>query len=152
MRTEAASEAWRTILRLVLEGEGQGRVHAVCRTSGLSPGLLKTLMQLSEDEPQAMRDLAETWGCDASYVTSLVDGLEERGLAERRPHPTDRRVKTVVLTDRGAEARADLLARLWEPPPAFSALDDDEQEQLRDLLVRVAGADPRLAPSRSSVA
>ncbi len=143
--TEAAAEAWRAVLRLMFESEGRGRMQAVCRASGISPGLAKALMHLSPEQPQAMRDLAEHWGCDASYVTALVDGLEERGFAERRPHPTDRRVKTVVLTARGAEAQAEVLARLWEPPAAFSALAPEEQEQLRDLLRKVAGADEPLA-------
>lgn len=145
MASDAARDAWRTMMRLVFDGEAHGRMHEVCRTSGLSPGLMKTLLQLSPEDPFAMRDLADRWGCDASYVTALVDGLEERGLAERRPHPTDRRVKTVVLTDKGEQAREETLARLGDPPPALSALTDDEQEQLRDLLGKVADADPRLA-------
>ena len=132
-------------MRLVFDGEAHGRMHEVCRFSGLSPGLVKTLLQLSSEDPRAMRDLADRWGCDASYVTALVDGLEERGLAERRPHPTDRRVKTVLLTAEGTQARAEMLARLGEPPPAFSALTDDEQRQLRDLLRKLADADSRLA-------
>ena len=135
---------------MMFESEGRGRMQTVCRASGISPGLVKALMHLSPEEPQAMRDLAEHWGCDASYVTALVDGLEERGFAERRPHPTDRRVKTVVLTAQGAKAKTDVLARLWEPPAAFSALTDEEQEQLRDLLRKVADADERLA-SRSAM-
>ena len=139
-------------MRLVFDGEAHGRMHEVCQFSGLSPGLMKTLLQLSADDPRAMRDLAVRWGCDASYVTALVDGLEERGLAERRPHPTDRRVKTVALTAKGTRARARMLARLGEPPPAFSALTEDEQEQLRDLLCKVADADARLAPSQPSTA
>jgi DNA-binding MarR family transcriptional regulator len=129
------------MLRLMFEGEGQRRMPAVCRTAGISPSLVKTLIYLSREEPHAMRDLAEHWGCDASYVTALVDGLEERGLAERRPHPTDRRVKTVVLTPEGAEVKAGVLARLWQPPASFSALSDEEQEQLCTLLRKVADAD-----------
>lgn len=47
-------------------------------------------------------------------VTSLVDGLEKLGLAERAPHPTDRRTTLATLTERGAAvaeaATADLNA------------------------------------------
>ena len=53
-----------------------------------------------------MRDLAEYFRCDPSYVTSLVDGLESAGLAERRSHPTDRRVKMVALSHSGVDALA----------------------------------------------
>lgn len=34
-------------------------------------------------------------------VTQLVDALEARNLAERRPHPTDRRTTLAVLTEDG---------------------------------------------------
>lgn len=145
--TLAASEAWRTMLRLMFEGEGHGRVPALCRTLGIPPSMIKTLMNLSPDEPRAMRDLAEHWGCDASYVTTLVDDLEERGFAERRPHPTDRRVKTIVLTPAGADLQRQVSEALWQPPQSFAALDDAEACQLRDLLLKVAGADPTLSPS-----
>jgi DNA-binding MarR family transcriptional regulator len=49
-----------------------------------------------------MRALAREWRCDASTATWIVDRLEGKGLAERRAHATDRRVKLVVLTPRGA--------------------------------------------------
>ena len=148
MSTDAARQAWRTMQRLLFDGESHGRMHQACRTVGGPPSLVKALIHLSPEEPRPMRDLADHWGCDASYVTSLADGLEQQGLAERRPHPTDRRVKTLVLTEKGAEARAAVLALLWEPPPAFGALTEDEQVTLRDLLQKVADADEVLRTSR----
>ena len=92
-----------------------------------------------------MGDLAEHWGCDASWVTNLADGLQERGLAERRPHPTDRRVKTIVLTEEGRARRERALELLAEPPSAFAALSAAEQRQLRDLLKKLTAADPELS-------
>jgi len=110
------------------------------------------MFYLSQEEAHPMRDLAEHWGCDASYVTSLVDGLEERGFAERRPHATDRRIKTVVLTAEGAQTKAAVLARLWEPPSSFSALSEDEREQLCKLLRKLADADTTIASGRLTIA
>ena len=133
--------------QLMFEGEGHGRMHQVCSTVGVPPSLIKTLIHLSPDEPKPMRDLAERWGCDASYITGLIDGLEERGMAERRPHSTDRRIKTVVLTPDGAKAREQVLEMMWQPPQSFSALSGAEACQLRDLLGKVAAADPVLATS-----
>lgn len=133
------------------EGEAHDRMHKVCKSIGIPPSMIKTLMHLSPDQPRAMRDLAETWACDASYVTALVDDLEERGFAERRPHPTDRRVKTVVLTAQGAEIRDLVTSRLWEPPAAFSSLTAAEQRRLRDLLAKVARADAALGEPQRGV-
>jgi DNA-binding MarR family transcriptional regulator len=110
----------------------------------MTPAVLKSLFHLSEEHPTPMRDLADHWGCDASYITSIVDTLEARGWAERQTFPADRRVKTVALTESGAKAKAEVLGLLWEPPRAFDALTAAEQRQLRDLLRKVARADEHL--------
>src|SRR3954454_3135766 len=136
----AASEAWRAMRRMLMSGEGHRRMLSACSAAGMTPGLLKMAMQLSTDNPQPMRDLALRLHCDASYVTSVVDGLEQQGIAERRPHPRDRRVKTVVLTEHGESVLRGVNAILDTPPTAFEVLDATEQAQLRDLLVRVAEA------------
>lgn len=47
---------------------------------------------------------------DPSNITLLSTKLEERGLAERRPHPGDGHVRTLVLTTEGRKVREQLLA------------------------------------------
>src|SRR5262245_45572709 len=106
--SQAARDAWASMSALFIEGEAHDRIHRICSELELSPPLLKAFVHLGTVDEQGgfrMSDLAETWGCDASYVTTLADGLQERGLAERRPHPTDRRVRTIVLTDEGRAKR-----------------------------------------------
>ena len=136
-RETAAGEAWRVLYELVFEREGQQRFHEACDATGLAPGGLKTLLQLSPDEPVPMRDLADFFRCDPSYVTSLVDGLEAAGLAERRSHPTDRRVKMVVLSRSGVEALAQVRKILGEPPASFAVLSTAELVRLRSLLAKL---------------
>jgi DNA-binding MarR family transcriptional regulator len=148
VRTKAAREAWKTIFDLLFRGEAHTRFTDAAAAMGVSPGALKSLVHLEPGEGVPMRDLADHWRCDASYVTSLTDVLEERGLARRLPHPTDRRVKMIVLTDAGVAARKQALDLLYDPPVAFGALTVAEQRQLRGLLAKVASADPGLAASR----
>ena len=81
-----------------------------------------------------MRALAGTLCCDASLATWLVDRLEERGLAERRTPPNDRRVKTVVLTPLGIATRQRLRASFYDPPGALMDLDVSSLESLRNEL------------------
>lgn len=126
--------------QLLLSGEGHRQLLEACSEAGITPGMLKMSMQLSTDEALPMRELARRFHCDASYVTSIVDGLEQAGVAERRPHPSDRRIKTVVLTDRGAEVLNRVNAMLDVVPAAFDVLSSEEQAQLRDLLGRVLAA------------
>ncbi len=148
MRTKAAREAWRTIFDLLFRGEAHNRFTDAAAAVGVSPGVLKSLFHLEPGQGIPMRDLADHWRCDASYVTSVTDVLEERGLARRWPHPTDRRVKMIVLTDAGAAARKRAFDLLYDPPAAFGALTVVEQRQLRDLLAKVASADTGLTSAR----
>jgi DNA-binding MarR family transcriptional regulator len=141
--TAAGEEAWRLLQELLMNGEMQGRMRNACAAIGGPPSIVKTLFQLRPGEPIAMRDLAEQFACDASYITELVDGLEEQGLATRQPHPSDRRVRTVVLTDKGAAARETVQQVMWQVPEVFSALTAAEQRQLRDLVRKLVDADLR---------
>lgn len=50
-----------------------------------------------------LKDLAELAQISKQAVTQIVDGLEERGLAERRRSATSSRTKIVTLTDQGLE-------------------------------------------------
>jgi len=139
---QAAGDAWQAMYRLVFEGEGQQRFHEACDAIGLTPGVLKTLLVLRSDHPTPMRELSDRFHCDPSYVTSLVDGLEAAGMAERRTHPTDRRVKMVALSRHGEAAQAQVRKVLGEPPASLSALGTDELHHLAALLAKVAGAGP----------
>lgn len=147
MSTQEARDAWASMHALFVEGEAHDRVHRICAELDLAPPLLKAFVYLGADPDGPglrMGDLAEHWGCDASYVTAIVDGLQERGLAERQPHPTDRRVRTIVLTPEGRARRERALELLSEPPTAFEVLTRAEQRQLRDLLRKLTAADPEL--------
>jgi DNA-binding MarR family transcriptional regulator len=67
-------------------------------------------------------------------VAWLVDRLEERGLVERRTPPSDRRVKTVVLTPLGIKTRNKLRQSFYDPPGALRSLDATSLETLRHEL------------------
>jgi DNA-binding MarR family transcriptional regulator len=92
------------------------------------------LQYLNPANPVAMTELASIHCCDASNITGLVDKLEARGLIERIPSPTDRRVKMIAVTRAGAELRRKLLDRIAQPPAFITSLSESEQKTLRDLL------------------
>ena len=142
--------AWRAVQEMLLHGEVQNRLAKACAHHDLAPSSVKALLRLSGSKPTAMRELAVAFACDASYITAVVDALEQRGFATREPHPTDRRIRTVVLTEHGREVSASLLDLLSEPPPALAVLDAQEQRQLADLLERVAAADEKLVARREA--
>ena len=131
---DPAREAWSIIAGLFFGDEVHNRFHDACQAIGISPPGLKALLSMEPHEAQAMRALATEWRCDASWVTSLVDSLEDLGLVERKVLPADRRVKTVVLTAAGVEAKAKALHVLHQPPPLIADLPRKQQLALRDAL------------------
>jgi DNA-binding MarR family transcriptional regulator len=136
-KRDLATEVWRLMAEFTFANFQRSAHVAHLRKLGLTPGHLKALAVLDPDEPRPMRALADALSCDASQVTWLVDRLEERGLAERRSLPNDRRVKTVALTSAGVQARATLSQMYYEPPEDLLALDAPSLEALRSELSKL---------------
>ena len=85
--------------------------------------------------PLTMRDLAERMACEPSNATFVIDRLEEQGLVERRPHPSDRRAKQLVLTPEGTTLRDRLIEMLTADSP-LAMFTQQEQTTLQELLLR----------------
>ncbi len=121
---------------MALAGEVAGRMHDGLERLELTGPTANLLWILDPDaEPQPLRKLAALMRCDPSNISLLSAQLEERGLAERRPHPRDGRVRTLVLTAEGRKVRERLLAVVVRHSP-FAHLGDEEQLLLQSLLAR----------------
>ncbi|SEQ53145.1 MarR family winged helix-turn-helix transcriptional regulator [Lentzea albida] len=121
---------------MALAGEVEGRMHSGLERLELTGPTANLLWILDPDaEPQPLRKLAALMRCDPSNISLLSAQLEERRLAERRPHPRDGRVRTLVLTAEGRDVRERLLAIVARQSP-FARLDDEEQSRLRSLLAK----------------
>jgi MarR family transcriptional regulator, organic hydroperoxide resistance regulator len=110
--------------------------HAEARLTPYTLSLKHNWTLHALDEPMSMSALADRLGIDASYVTTIADQLEERGLIERRPHPTDRRIKSLALTPEGRRLRETLADELWVDVPVLDALTTAERRELWRLLSR----------------
>lgn len=116
----------------------RGRMLKVAQEFGLAPQQTFALRSLRPDEPIKLSDLAQTLHCDNSTVTGLADRLEKAGLAERQAHPTDRRVRTLALTERGKVVRQLYIDRVSTAPEAMQNLSDEDAAILFEILSRVA--------------
>ena len=104
---------------------------------GLTPAAARALHEIDPDRPLPARDLAEQLRCDRSNVTALVDKLEQAGLVERRVDPTDRRQKTLVVTEAGRRMR-DRVHQVMSDSRLLGGLTTDELATLSELVWKVS--------------
>lgn len=112
---------------------------AVLARTGLTMRDIRVLLFLANNPAlDTARDVAECRGIPKSQVSQAVEVLVGRGLLERRPDRTDRRVVRLRITEAGAplareaqEIQAACGARLLE------CLAETEREQFLDLLEKV---------------
>jgi DNA-binding MarR family transcriptional regulator len=114
---------------------------ATLRDRGLSLQSYK-LMRALEHSDHSMREVSEILHISPRTVTDMADGLEARGLVTRGPHPMDRRVTLLHLTEEGGRQLASAAALAEQSHHgAMAGLSQQDQQTLRGLLDRVAPAD-----------
>jgi len=99
------------------------------------------LMQLIDAHPGlTQRQLVSRSLIDPSSMVAVIDELQERGLVERRRHPSDRRSHAVHITAKGRRTleRARKVANDFAEQ-ILAPLSADERETLRVLLRKLAG-------------
>jgi len=92
------------------------------------------------DTSMAMKELGRRMGCDPSFVTSIADTLEKRGLATREPSADDRRIKNLVLSPEGLAVKQRLEADLLSRMPWTRVLDEAERVCLLGLVRKMTEA------------
>lgn len=122
-----------------LIGKIVGQAEQLAQRLGVPVPFVKALHTL--DCPMAMKELGKRMHCDPSFVTLVADMLEKRGLARREPHPADRRVKNLVLTEDGQALKCKVEEELSSRMPWNRALDENERAQLLSLIRKMLGAD-----------
>jgi DNA-binding MarR family transcriptional regulator len=105
----------------------------------LSPATGLVLSILTDSgTPLAPNQIADHLIISRASVTSLLDSLEKRGYARRRPHPSDRRMIWVEPTDLGRQIAAEFRPIVHQHQKAWlGVLNEKEQEQLVEMLRRI---------------
>jgi DNA-binding MarR family transcriptional regulator len=107
----------------------------------LQPPEFRVLNIVDAGEGRSQQAIAEAIGAPPSRMVAIVDGLEQRGLVERRPHPSDRRVHVLHLTAKGRK----LLARGREVAAEHErditqGMSDADRKRLVALLQKIVTA------------
>jgi DNA-binding MarR family transcriptional regulator len=106
----------------------------------VSPSHSRALAVLLGDGDLRLSELSDHLHIAPRSATEVVDALAERGLAERRPDPDDRRAVRVHLTDAGRQAATAIReARRSEAEAFFAVLDDADRAELTRILARLRG-------------
>jgi DNA-binding MarR family transcriptional regulator len=116
------------------------RFHKALEPEGLHPRHFGVMTMLAAHPGMSQHQLHEKTAIDPSSMVAVIDELEARGLAERRPDPADRRARQVFLTDQGEQALErirGLAAGLQRE--FFGALTAEERKTLHALLRKLAG-------------
>jgi DNA-binding MarR family transcriptional regulator len=87
----------------------------------------------------SQQELSGKLGIHPSRLVAVLDGLEEKGLVERRANEDDRRQYSLRLTERGAQALEQVgqVARQHQDA-LLAALSREERERLAELLTKIA--------------
>ncbi|AMM19158.1 transcriptional regulator [Frondihabitans sp. PAMC 28766] len=103
---------------------------------------------LVQNPGSIQRDIAEMTRTTPASVSSLLQGLEKRGLIERRTEEGNERSKRVYATDAGVELISGFDVAMRDAEESILApLDQGERDALHALLTKITSVLPR--PTRS---
>jgi DNA-binding MarR family transcriptional regulator len=93
------------------------------------------MRRLEAEGPATTAELARAEGIKPQSMGAALAALENMGLVERRPHPTDGRQMDIALTPKGAAVRKDAgtAKRTWLAQ-AIGRLDAAERKNLPALI------------------
>ncbi len=72
----------------------------------IKPAYLGVLLSLWEKDGLKANELGKRAGLEPSTMTGLLDRMERDRLLKREPDPNDRRASRILLTTKGADAKA----------------------------------------------
>ena len=105
----------------------------------ISPSQARALRVLAHHDGVRLSALAEHLHIAARSATEVVDGLEAKGLVQRRPDPHDRRATLVVPTGPGADLIGAIRsARGTQAERLFDQLSATDRAHLGRILRKLA--------------
>ena len=107
------------------------RVRAAAASHELSLTEAAVMARLAKHGPATTADLARAESMKPQSMGATIAALEEIGMVERKPHPTDGRQVNIELTAKGAAVRksAKDAKRMWLAQ-AIAQLDEQERDTL----------------------
>jgi DNA-binding MarR family transcriptional regulator len=113
--------------------------HNTFQRLKVRPAEFSVLALVAQNPGLKQTEIADALGIKRANFVALMDGLEKRGLAERRKSDSDRRSHSVHLTEAGIRFCRRMLAVWQEHENRMIALlgGENERDRLIDLLDRL---------------
>jgi MarR family transcriptional regulator, transcriptional regulator for hemolysin len=126
------------------------RIAEALESIGLTPALFGLLNVLGAREGAIQQEIGLAMGIDRSTMVVLIDELEAKGLAKRRPSPKDRRAREVAITPKGRQLleQGRQMATQVEDE-VLQGLTAAERRQLLKLLRHALNTAPPQSPWRA---
>ena len=116
---------------LLVTGQLTRRLRAETNLRELTWSQVAIMARLDATGPMTTADLARAESVKPQTMGGTLAHMEEEGLVERHPHPTDGRQVLFALTAEGVEARRQTrIAKEEWLLRAMAKLDPDEQQTL----------------------
>ena len=136
----ALSEYTGFLMNWIANRSRQQFARALAETCGIHPREFGVLNMIAGNPGITQNAIGEGAGVDPSTMVATLDHLEELGLAERRPHPGDRRKRSIHLTPEGQRVlREGRKAAAVVGKDVFSPLTSEERANLHALLRKLSG-------------
>lgn len=134
---DSSARATECAMNLVLAaGLLEKQIAGLLAPFGLSPATALVLSILADSTaPVSPNHIADRLIISRASVTSLIDSLEKRGYAQRRPHHSDRRMLLIELTGAGRQVADQFRPIVHQHQKRWlSVLSTNEQDQLVQIL------------------
>jgi DNA-binding MarR family transcriptional regulator len=101
--------------------------------------VLRVLRGFRAEKPLSINFIKERMLDRSSDVSRIVDTLVEKGLADRKENPADRRQKEIDITEKGVALLAEMLVCDKKADQLLAKLSPGEVDELNRLLDKIRG-------------
>lgn len=114
------------------------RLMELLTGTGLTAGQPKVLDYLGGQDGASQKDIAAHCYIEAATLTSVLNGMEAKGLIERRRLNGNRRTFHIFLTDKGREMQQ----RVWKAfseieAETFDVMSGEESDHFMEMFSRL---------------
>lgn len=116
----------------------QKKLFSGIRDMGLSMGQPKVLDYLKDRDGAVQKEIAKGCHIEPASLSTILGGMEKKGLIIRRMQEDNRRNLKVYMTDRGRELGNAITKNFSEiEKMALAGFSQEEAEKLRSFLTKI---------------